>query len=177
MSNWIRHRVKQVTAESTNSRGILFINYSEHIGVSTAMQHCRSVKTIRLFIKRNTDTAVAWFSFWTPHALGVTKLQPCLAFKQFSVEWSFDHIFCCLLCTLIWHKQRNHRHTRAHIYTYGWSQLYCTTLTDSLAHTSLQTFTNEFNSTRQDTTNTHTYMHMWISCYFNIHWVWVTRDW
>lgn len=59
MSKWIRHRVKQVTAESTNSRGIIFINYSEHLGVSTAMQDCKSVKTIRLLIERNTDTAVA----------------------------------------------------------------------------------------------------------------------
>lgn len=32
---------------------------------------------------------------------------------HFSVGWSFDHIFCCLLCTLVWHKQRNTRHTHS----------------------------------------------------------------
>lgn len=52
---------------------------------------------------------------------------------QFSVGWSFDHIFCCLLCTLVWHKQRNTRHT--HTLTYGWSQLYCTTQTLTHTHT------------------------------------------
>lgn len=47
-----------------------------------------------------------------------------------SVGWSFDHIFCCLLCTFIWHKQRNtHTHTRT-------GEASCTTQhCESLSHT------------------------------------------
>lgn len=106
---------------------------------------------------------------------------------QFSVGWSFDHIFCCLLCTLVWHKQRNTR--RTHTLTYGWSQLYGTTPTVPLkrTHTSAQTFTNLLKHCTPSPTQTgntrihqriciHTHTHVWISCYIDIHWVWVTGD-
>lgn len=98
-----------------------------------------------------------------------------------SVGWSFDHIFCCLLCTFIWHKQWN-----THTHTYMGEAICTTPHCDSLSHvnTSALTFTGDFNSPHPHQTQvirtrrcTCIHAHTQISFCFSIQQIWVTRDW
>lgn len=70
-----------MNAESTNSRGLVFLIHTERLGVSTAMQDCWvGHRALERFDYSTGEIIQPLHDSFFTHALEVSKLQSCLAF-------------------------------------------------------------------------------------------------